>query len=142
MLLETDFEHESVRVGVDLARVDEVAESLSRFGDRYLRRVFTPHEIECSAGPPAVAAQRLAARFAGKEAVLKVLRPTGARPDWRSIEIRRLASGATTVALSGAAAALARAAGISELAVSLTHEAGIAGAVVMATMELHEEDPT
>ena len=46
-----DRSYAGLRVGVDLTSVAEVEESVARFGDRYVRRVFTPHEIEsCSRG--------------------------------------------------------------------------------------------
>jgi holo-[acyl-carrier protein] synthase len=79
----------SVRVGADLAGVQQVVDSVARFGDRYLRRVYTEHEIACCPGLPSVAAAGLAARFAAKEATIKVLRPVDFQPDWRSIEITR-----------------------------------------------------
>jgi holo-[acyl-carrier protein] synthase len=81
----------------------------------------------------------LAARFAAKEAALKVLRPEGHRPEWRSLEVLRHPGGWCTMALSGHAAELAAQAGIGELAVSLTHEDGIAAAVVVA---LCSDEPT
>ena len=121
-----------VRAGVDIVEVAEVAGAIDDFGDRYLRRVFTPHELSCCSGTWAAATAALAARFAAKEAVLKVLQPEGARPDWRSIEIRRLVGGACEVHLTGSAAVLAAAAGIGEISVSITHEAGLAGAVAVA----------
>jgi holo-[acyl-carrier protein] synthase len=82
-----------------------------------------------------VRAASLAARFAAKEATLKVLRPVGHQPDWRSVEVRRHAGGWCTMALSGHAAVLADEAGIAELAVSLTHEGDVAAAVVIALCE-------
>jgi holo-[acyl-carrier protein] synthase len=124
-----------VRVGVDLTDVAEVAESLERFGDRYRRRLFTEHELASCPDAPSLAAPGLAARFAAKEAALKVLRPTGARPPWTSIEVRRHENGWCDLALHGEAARLARAEGLGPMAVSLTHEAGMAAAVVVARCE-------
>ena len=72
-------ERATIRVGTDLTCVADVASSIERFGDRYLRRLFTDHELDATGGAP----ERLAARFAAKEATVKVLRPTGAQPDWR-----------------------------------------------------------
>jgi holo-[acyl-carrier protein] synthase len=118
--------------------VDAVAESIARFGTRYLRRVYTDHELESSAGVPSVRAARLAARFAAKEAAVKVLRPRGHRPDWRAIEVRRHPGGWCDLALTGEAAALAAEQGIQTLAVSLSHEAGVAAAVVVATCTVPE----
>ena len=121
----------TIRVGTDLVRVHDVAESMDRFGDRYLRRVYTDHELETCGG----VAARLAARFAAKEATIKVLRPADVRPDWRAIEVRRHESGACDLQLSGTAAAQAAAAGITGLAVSLTHEGDLAAAVVVASVD-------
>jgi len=112
--------------------VGQVADSIACFGDRYLRRIYTEHEIDSCGGPPTVTSAGLAARFAAKEATLKVLRPLGHRPEWRSMEVRRHDGGWCSMSLSGHAAELATRAGLSELAVSLTHEEGIAGAVVVA----------
>ena len=78
-----------------------------------------------------VRAASLAARFAAKEATIKVLRPEGHQPDWRSVEVRRDPNGWCTLALTGHAAALAEQAGIADLAVSLTHEGDVAAAVVV-----------
>ncbi|MGH9079132.1 MAG: holo-ACP synthase [Acidimicrobiales bacterium] len=124
---------------MDLVPVVDVAESLERFGVRYLERVFTPHEVDCCSRADARTHERtsgysvesLAARFAAKEATLKVLRPVGWRPDWRSIEVRRTRGGWCEIHLSGRAATLAADAGIDELEVSLTHESMVAVAVVI-----------
>jgi holo-[acyl-carrier protein] synthase len=112
--------------------VHSVANSIARFGDRYVRRIYTEHEIESCLGPPSVRSAGLAARFAAKEATLKVLRPIGQRPDWLSMEVLRHADGWCTMALHGHAATLATEEGIGELAVSLTHEDDVAAAVVVA----------
>jgi holo-[acyl-carrier protein] synthase len=122
----------SLRVGTDLVPVSEVAASVARFGDRYLGRVYTAHELSCCQGPPSVVAAGLAARFAAKEATLKVLRPVDHQPDWRSIEIRRDPGGWCDVHLTDTAARLAAGQGIDRWAVSMTHEAGMAAAVVVA----------
>jgi holo-[acyl-carrier protein] synthase len=129
----------SIRVGADLVKVGQVSDSIAHFGDRYLRRIYTEQEIASCAGTLPVASAGLAARFAAKEAALKVLRPEGHRPEWRSLEVLRHPGGWCTMALSGHAAELAAQAGIGELAVSLTHEDGIAAAVVVA---LCSDEPT
>jgi holo-[acyl-carrier protein] synthase len=122
----------ALRVGTDLVAVEHVAESVARFGDRYVGRIYTEHEVSCCRGTPAVTAAGLAARFAAKEAMVKVLRPVDHQPDWRSIEVRRDPAGWCTMRLTDGAARLARQQGISNVAVSLTHEAGMAAAVVVA----------
>lgn len=122
----------AIRVGTDVVAVHQVADSVARFGTRYLQRVYTEHEISSCTGSTPVRAASLAARFAAKEATIKVLRPVGHQPDWRSVEVRRDSGGWCTMALSGHAAALADQAGIADLAVSLTHEGDVAAAVVVA----------
>jgi holo-[acyl-carrier protein] synthase len=122
-----------LRVGVDLVSVDDVARSLERFGDRYVRRVFTAREAAyCRAGVGRAAAARFAARFAAKEAALKALHPETSWADWRAIEVRRRASGSCELVLHGEAAALARRQGIETLALSMTHDGGRAAAFVVA----------
>ena len=129
----------ALRVGTDLVPVEHVAESVARFGDRYIARIYTAHEVSCCQGTPSVVAAGLAARFAAKEATIKVLRPVGHQPDWRSIEIRRDPAGWCAVHLTDGAAEMAREQGITNLAVSFTHEAGMAAAVVVA---MCDDDPS
>jgi holo-[acyl-carrier protein] synthase len=126
-----------VRVGVDLASVADVTASLARFGERYERRLFTPHErATCAAS--AERAAGLAARFAAKEAAIKALRLDSA--PWRSIEVRRHPGGWCDLALSGEAADAADAAGVVSLAVSMSHEGDLAAAVVVAVTQVHVTD--
>lgn len=121
-----------LRVGVDLVRVADVRDSLDRFGERYLARVFTEDErAYAMAASPDVAARRLAARFAAKEAVIKVLRPQDA-PAWTSVEIVRRGDGSCEVRLHGRAAQLAQDAGLGPVAVSLSHEDEYAAASAAA----------
>ena len=129
----------ALRVGTDLVPIGQVAESVARFGDRYVGRVYTAHEVSCCQGTPLVMAAGLAARFAAKEATIKVLRPVENQPDWRSIEIRRDPAGWCSVHLTGGAAAMADEQGITNMAVSLTHEAGMAAAVVVAACDRDKE---
>lgn len=113
--------------------VDSVEESLRVHADRYLQRVFTPRELEdCAtpAGPPD--ARRLAARFAAKEAAMKVLRLADEPLPWRTIGVRSGAFGRPRLELDGAAARLAEDRGVESLDVSLTHEGPFAAAVVVA----------
>jgi holo-[acyl-carrier protein] synthase len=122
----------AIRVGADVVAVHQVAESVGAFGDRYLERVYTEHERNCCSGSPAVQAASLAARFAAKEATIKVLRPSSHQPDWRSMEVRRHSDGWCSMALTGHAAVLADQAGVADVAVSLTHDGDVAAAVVVA----------
>lgn len=127
----------SSRVGIDLCRAADVEASITQFGDRYLTRVFTERELEYANEAIPQRAERLAARFAAKEATLKVLRPTDARPNWRSIEVVRSTHGWCEVVLSQTAAELAHRQGIQHLALSMSHDAGIATAIVIADVHHH-----
>lgn len=127
----------SVRVGVDVTSIADVDAAVAAFGQRYVTRLFTDQEIEScgAAAPHGGTTASLAARFAAKEAVLKVLEPSGSRPRWRDIEVVRRPSGACRIRLHGRAASLAAARGVDAMSVSLSHEAGLAVAVVAAACE-------
>ncbi|MBN9606933.1 MAG: holo-ACP synthase [Actinomycetales bacterium] len=117
------------RVGVDLADPAEIAASIARFGPRYLDRVFTPAERAHTGDAP----ERLAARFAAKEAVIKLLRlPADTAVVYREVEIVADAAGAPLVHLAPRLEALAAAQGLGPIAVSLSHERGLAAATALA----------
>lgn len=122
-----------IRVGFDLVSVAEVDEELrSPQRDRYLARIYTEREVaDCTAGA-LVSAERLAARFAAKEATFKVLPASEVGISLREIEVVQATSGAVELVLHGSAAERAGRAGIVALSLSLSHEAGMAGAVVVA----------
>src|SRR5262245_16376103 len=80
-------ESTAIVVGTDLVQVSEVSQAMERFGERYLRRLFTDAELSYCLENAAIAPSRLAARFAAKEAALKVLRLTDQSFSWRSIEV-------------------------------------------------------
>ena len=124
------------RVGVDLVAVDDVEESIATHAEHYLARVYTEREIADCTTPEGVDPRRLAARFAAKEAALKVLRPGEVGLSLREIEVRREPGGWVELQLHGPAAELARQAGLESFAVSLTHEGGYASAVVIADLDL------
>lgn len=125
----------AVRVGIDLVSVASVRESIRTHAERYLERVYTDEELrDCQTAEGVAAPERLAARFAAKEAAIKVLRPVGEGVPWRSIGLRRHPSGWPELELSGRARALAAEAGLDELAVSLTHEGEYAAATVVAQL--------
>jgi holo-[acyl-carrier protein] synthase len=122
-----------IRVGIDLVAADAVQETLrAAHGERYLERVYTGREIDDCRTAAGIDAERLAARFAAKEATLKVLPVGDEGLSLTAIEVRREPSGRVNVQLSGRAAELATDAGVIELSLSLTHEAGFAAAVVVA----------
>lgn len=122
----------TIRIGLDVQSIKEVQDSIEEFGDRYTQRVFTPHEIESSAGDSSTRAGSLAGRFAAKEAVLKVLDIEDKVPLMRSIEIWRPDDHRPTVRLHGMVAEMARRQGIDQLSLSLSHSGGVAAAAVVA----------
>lgn len=130
----------NVLVGIDIQPIDEVEDSLRQFGARYRRLLFTDEELACCGDGPATAAS-LAARFAAKEAVLKILDAQEKVPPWRTIEVRRTAGGRPTIMLHGVAADIARYQGIHDISVSLSHGGGIAAAAVVAAVEHDAERP-
>lgn len=126
----------NVEVGVDVTSVHEVAASVERFGAAYLDRIFTAREVSDCRGDNEggkLSAESLAARFAAKEALLKVLRPTGARPPWPMLEVASRPDGGCVAVLHGSARVLADERAIDELALSLSHDGDHAVAVVIAT---------
>jgi holo-[acyl-carrier protein] synthase len=120
-----------IRVGVDLVRVADVVSSMERYGRRYTTRLFTEREIGETEG--AAQAASLAARFAAKEATIKILEPILDIPGWREIEVRRHVGGRCSLVLRGVADQLAVAAGLDGWALSMSHEGSMAVAVVVAT---------
>jgi holo-[acyl-carrier protein] synthase len=125
----------TLRVGIDLVSVDHVEEAVRVHAGRYLQRVYTERELQdCTTPDGAPDPQRLAARFAAKEATLKVLRRADEAVPWRTIGVRSGGHGAPSIELAGAAARLARCHGVESLAVSLTHEGPFAAAVVVANV--------
>ena len=121
-----------LRVGVDVVQISAVADSLAVFGERYKRRLFSNDEVAYAVSSPALAAQRLAARFAAKEAAIKAFGWSEAGIDWRDIEVRRAADGSCSLALHGKAAALVERSACTQIAVSLSHDGDCATAIVAA----------
>lgn len=122
----------ALRVGLDLVDIRRIRESMERFGGRFLTRLFSENEIAYARQAGDQCAERLAARFAAKEAAIKALALAEAGVAWRDIEVRKLDDGACRLALHGKAAACATALGVSEIALSLSHDGDYAGAVVTA----------
>lgn len=110
-----------VGTGIDLAEVPRIAASIERFGERFLRRVFTEAEIRyCES--KANKAERYAARFAAKEAGMKAI-GTGMRGGvtWHDVEVTREPGGRPGITFHGKAAAFAQKLGVKQIALSLTH---------------------
>ena len=104
-------------LGVDLADIERVGRVLEKY-PRFAERCFTEHEREYAfrfASPE----RRLAARFAGKEAVMKSMGTGWRRIRWKDIEIT--GGGKPTVRMSGNAARRAEILGVTEVLVTITH---------------------
>jgi holo-[acyl-carrier protein] synthase len=121
-----------LRVGVDIAQISAIEASLADFGARFLRRIFREGEVAYAMQSPELAAQRLAARFAAKEAAMKAFGLSEAGVGWRDIEVVRAADGACSLVLHAAAAEWAGRSGCSEIALSLSHDGDYATAFVAA----------
>ena len=106
-----------VGLGVDLAEIERVCRLLERY-PRFAERCFTAHEREYAFGF-ARPERRLAARFAGKEAVMKSLGAGWRQIRWQDVEIT--GGGAPRAVLRGTAAARAAALGVTEVLVTVTH---------------------
>ena len=118
-------------VGTDLMEIARIQQSIDRYGDRFLARVFTPREIAyCQRKKNA--AESFAARFAAKEAGAKAL-GTGISHgiSWLELEVTREPTGRPLLQLSGRAAGRARSLGVTRISLSLTHSRDTALAVVM-----------
>ena len=124
-------ESTAIVVGTDLVQVSEVSKAMERFGERYLRRLFTDAELSYCLESAEVAPSRLAARFAAKEAALKVLRLTDQSFSWRSIEVARNPGGWCYLVLHGPMHLLANQAGFVAFSLSMSHEGAYAQAVVV-----------
>lgn len=121
-----------IAIGVDLAEVSRVEALLASAGERFVERVFTSIERQYCDGK-ANRAERYAARFAAKEAVMKALGTGWSRGvRWRDIEVDHEAGGRPLVRLQGAAAEHARRLGIQRWSISLTHTHAHALAQVVA----------
>ena len=117
--------------GIDLCEVPRIEEAITRYGARFLERLFTPHEI-AYADRKANRFERYAARFAAKEAGMKAL-GTGWRGGlgWQDLEVANLPSGRPTLRLHGKAAEIAERLGVRNVSLSLTHTAAQAMAIVI-----------
>ena len=117
--------------GVDIIEISRIARTLERYGDRFLRRIYTPGELEYCRGRPS----KLASRFAAKEATMKAL-GTGVRAvGWKDIEVTRAPSGAPGILLHGRAKARAERIGVLEISVSMSDSQDNAVAFVVTRRE-------
>ena len=126
-----------VLVGTDLVEVERVAQTVARFGPRFLERVFTQEELRESRRR----ITWLAGRFAAKEACAKALGTgIGAAVAWRDMQVLRQPGGKPSLRLLGDAAARAASLHIVQMDVSISHTHQYALAVVVALTARAEAD--
>lgn len=111
-----------VGLGIDVVAIERFEEAVNR-SPGFVERVFTPSERERGTAS-------LAARWAAKEALAKALGAPGGL-NWHDAEVVTEESGRPTLAVRGTVAARAAALGITTFHLSLSHDAGIASAVVI-----------
>lgn len=120
-----------LETGIDLIEVERVKQAIAKYGERFLNRVFTEPELSYCRGRP----HELAARFAAKEAMSKLLGVGIQHPDgvhWREIEVVSGKRGKPSVKLTGRAARRAKKLGFKKLSLSLSHSRDHAIALVVA----------
>jgi holo-[acyl-carrier protein] synthase len=117
-----------VGIGLDVCSIERMRRSIGRHGDRFIDRICSPSERKDIGGRDVPTF--VAARFAVKEAFAKAL--DGAPGvGWHEVQVRRASSGRPSLELVGKALDAATRAGASKWHVTITHDAGIAAAVVI-----------
>ena len=116
-----------VGIGMDICSIDRMKKALERHGDRFYDRIISPTEKADQVGD---AALFLASRFAAKEAITKAC---GGMPGvgWHEVHIRRSESGKPRIDLFGKALELVKSLGANKWHVTITHDAGVAAAMVV-----------
>ena len=124
--------------GIDIVDCPRIEEMIGRHGERFIDRVFTAAEQSYAEGDKN-RIEKLAGRFAVKEAVLKLM-GTGWRGKiaWTDIEVVNNAAGQPEVTLSGEVKRIAEGIGIRHVSVSITHTANFAIASAVALAEKKE----
>jgi len=114
-------------LGTDICEINRIGETYEKYGNRFLERVFTESEIDYCIQKTKLIPQRLAVRFATKEAASKAL-GVGVNKlgwdrgiDWKDVEILRDEKGAVCIKLYGKAKELEEKFGINSWAISVSH---------------------
>jgi len=108
-------------LGIDLVKIERVSNLIDRWDNRFLKKVFTGEELAYSQ-TRSLTPQHLAARFAAKEAALKMLGKGLKGLNWHQLEIINDSNGKPELVLHGQASELANMIGIKEIHLSITHE--------------------
>jgi holo-[acyl-carrier protein] synthase len=115
--------------GIDIVEIGRIEKAVARWGERFLHRVYTDPELSlCGKKPPS-----LAVRFAGKEAVMKLLGTGTTGVGWREIEVLANPAGKPLLNLYGRAQSKASGLGLKDIAVSLAHSRKYAIASAVST---------
>lgn len=117
--------------GIDIIEIPRIQRVIERWGDRFLRRIYTLQELEFCAGK----ANRLAARFAAKEATSKALGLGIRGIAWKEIEVVRQRGRPPSIKLHGKAAKRAQFLKIAQLSISISHSREYAVASVVGWRE-------
>ena len=123
-------------IGVDIIDIDSIAEATLRWQTSFLRRIYTETELENCRG----SAASLAARFAAKEAVMKVMGDCNSSIGFKDIEIISNHCGRPMVCLSDKALEISRRIGISTFHISLSHCEKYAIAFAVGEVSPHDSD--
>ena len=121
-------------IGVDIIEIARIQEAVNNWGERFLRRIYTDAELAAYRHKPS----SLAARFACKEAVMKLLGTGSMGVNWREVETLSHPSGRPLINLYGKAKSKADELSIKEIAVSLSHSKEYAVACVSAVSETNQ----
>ena len=118
--------------GIDIIEIYRIGDVVSKYGDRFLNRIYTRKELDyCRGRTP-----QLASRFAAKEAVMKAL-GTGTRGvRWKDVEIIRFPGNRPIINLHSSALKRAKQIGVKHLALSLSHSKEYAVASVVGESSL------
>ena len=131
-------------VGVDVVAMARIQEAVERFGERFLKRIYTPSELDYALGD-AHKWEHLAARFAAKEAASKALGTGMVGVGWKDFVVERLPSGKPLLHLGGRAAEIAVRLGLTQWSVSLAHDAhaqvAVATVVALGDRAADQEKP-
>jgi len=120
-----------VGIGIDLAEVGRIRQAIERHGRRFIDRIYTAGEI-AYVERKANRYERYAARFAAKEAGMKAI-GTGWKRGvrWKDFEVKNLPTGQPTLEFYGVAAQRTAAMHVRHVALSITHTADQAAAIVI-----------
>jgi holo-[acyl-carrier protein] synthase len=116
--------------GFDLVKISGLVESVQCFGDKFRQRLFTAAELDYADSSNTCWGERLAARFAAKEATIKALGLADIGISWRNIEVCKLPDGGCSLVLHGPVREIADRLHVVQMALSLSHDGDYAGAYV------------